>query len=129
VPALNRNACTEGTVAWTYEVGNGGPAWFTPALANLTGGSGLDIVVANYQTLEVLDFGIKGPVWRHSERTAQFFPSAIIDRGTTNAPASIFVPGWNDGKVYQFTTPKGSTMPAAAVWPTFMGANTRVGAK
>ena len=68
------SGCTEGTVGWKYTVGNGGSAWFTPALANVTGGNGLDIIVANYQTLEVLDYSLKQPVWRLQRRQRELLP-------------------------------------------------------
>ena len=76
LPTGSGSGCREGTVGWKYTVGNGGPAWFTPALANITGGNGLDIVVANYQTLEVLDYSLKRPVWRYNDASAQFFPAS-----------------------------------------------------
>jgi hypothetical protein len=129
LPAGTGSGCREGTVGWQYTVGNGGPAWFTPALANISGGNGLDIVAANYQTLEVLDYGLKRPVWRYNDASAQFYPTALVDRGTSAAPATIYVPGWANGKVTALTTPSGSPLPATTPWGTFMGANSRTGAK
>jgi hypothetical protein len=128
VPAYT-GSCTEGTVAWRYTVGNGGPAWFTPALADVTGSAGLDIVVANYTTLEVLDVGQRAPVWRYNDASAMFYPSAVIDRGVAGGPAAgIYVPGWANAKISKLTTPVGAKLPPVA-WPTFMGANSRSGSR
>ncbi|MDB4971169.1 MAG: hypothetical protein JWN44_6858 [Myxococcales bacterium] len=120
--------CVESQVAWTYTVGTGGPAWFTPVVANLVGSSALDIVVANYTTLEVVDFAQKGPPLRFTDTSAQFYPTAVVEAGANNAPgASLYVSGWSNGKVYKLQTPTG--FPVAADWPTFMGGNTRTGAR
>ncbi|MCU1280070.1 MAG: hypothetical protein JWM53_3616 [bacterium] len=128
VPAYT-GSCTEGTVAWRYTVGNGGPAWFTPALADLTGSGALDVVVANYQTVEVLDVTRRVPVWRYSDASAQFYPTAVIERGVRGgAGASIYVPGWSNGKVMKLTTPIGANLPPVE-WRTFMGANSRSGSR
>lgn len=126
--------CKEGTVAWTYSVGNGGPAWFTPALADLiddsasTRNPALEVVVANYNTLEVLHPIAKSVAFRVNDNTANFYPSALIERGTTSATASIYVPGWINGKVTKYTTPAGTFLPATN-WSSFMGGNTRTGAR
>lgn len=128
------SGCTEGTVSWQYAVGNGGPAWFTPALADLiddsttTRNAALEIVVANYNTLEILHPIAKQMAFRTNDATANFFPTALVERGTTAATASIYVPGWSNGKVTKYTTPAGSFLPATS-WPTFMGGNTRTGSR
>jgi ribosomal protein S6E (S10) len=128
VPAYT-GSCTEGTVAWQYTVGNGGDAWFTPALADLTGSGALDVVVANYNTVEVIDVAKKMPVWRYSDASAQFYPSAAIERGTKGgAGAGIYVSGWSNGTVMKLTTPVGGNLPPVD-WPTFMGANSRSGSR
>jgi hypothetical protein len=122
-------SCTEGTVAWQYTVGNGGDSWFTPALADLTGSAALDIVVANYQTVEVLDVTKKMPVWRYSDASAQFYPSAVVERGVRGGSgAGIYLSGWSNGKVIKLTTPVGANLPPVN-WPTFMGANSRSGSR
>lgn len=134
LPTKLGTGCTEGTVSWQYSVGNGGPAWFTPALADLiddsksTKNPALEIVVANYNTLEILHPIAKALAFRVSDTTANFYPSALVERGTTSAPASIYVPGWINGKVTKYTTPSGYFQPPMS-WPSFMGGNTRTGAR
>jgi hypothetical protein len=126
--ATSANCAGESQVAWTYTVGNGGPAWFTPVIANVAGSNALDIIVASYTTLEVIDFASRGPLLRFSDPTAQFYPSAVVEAGAKNAPgASVYVSGWANGKVYKLQTPTGWNIPAD--WPTFMGGNTRTGAR
>ena len=120
-------ACQDGVVKWTYTVGNGGPAWFTPAVANLTGSAVLDVVVANYDTLEVVNVATKSLAYRFVDSTAQFYPSAVIEGGGGGGAAQIYVSGWSNSKVYRLDTPTGAGVPAA--WPAFMGGNTRTGAR
>jgi hypothetical protein len=126
--------CTEGTVTWKYTVGNGGPAWFTPALADLiddtaiTSRPALEIVVANYQTLEILHPIVKQPALRYNDASAQFYPTALIESGSAAGPANIYVPGWSNGKVTKLTTPSGFKIPPTP-WTTFMGNNTRAGSR
>jgi hypothetical protein len=121
--------CVEGSVYMTHTVGNGGSAWFTPALGQLTGSSALDVVVATYDTLEVVNVAARTVAFSHFEAGATFYPSAVIQRMPT-APtgAAIYVSGWSNGKVYRFNTPAGSPSPAQD-WPTFMGSNTRTGGR
>ena len=122
--------CASGTPEWSYTVGTGGPAWFTPALADVTGSGTLDIVVASYTTLEVLDASLQQVAFRHSDPTATFYPSAVVEgrtgADTTTAAAAIYVSGWSNGKVYRLTTPSTSPVPGTD-WPTFMGSNARTG--
>jgi hypothetical protein len=126
--ATSPNCAGESQVAWTYTVGNGGPAWFTPVIADVAGSSAPDIIVASYTTLEVIDFAVKGPVLRFNDSSAQFYPSAVVEAGAKRAPgASIYVSGWSNGKVYKLQTPSGWNIPTD--WPTFMGGNTRTGAR
>ena len=125
------SGCTEGTVAWKYTVGNGGAAWFTPALADLvndTKNPALEIVVANYHTLEVLDYAKQGPILRYNDNSAEFYPSALVESGSANA--NIYVSGWSNGKVTKLSTPSASPfMSPPVAWPTFMGANSRSGSR
>jgi hypothetical protein len=136
VPKAVSGSCVEGTVAWKYTVGNGGPAWFTPALADLyndnTANPALEIVVANYNTLEVLDYAKQGPLLRYTDNSAQFYPTALIEQGSSSATANIYVSGWINGKVTKLTTPTSSStsyMIPPVAWPTFMGANSRSGSR
>jgi hypothetical protein len=122
--------CADGAVKWSYTVGNGGPSWFVPALADLTGNGALDIVVANYSTLEVVDAQAQQVAFRFSDPSATFFPSAVVEArsGGTGAAAAIYTSGWSNGKVYRLTTPSDATVPASD-WPGFMGSNSRTGAR
>ncbi len=131
VPDRPKSGCATGTVAWTHVVGNGGSAWFTPALADLVGTSAIDVVVANYNTVEVIDVQARQVAFRFNDPSANFFPSAVIERrvsGTTSPAASIYVSSWANGKVYRLTTPSTANVPVAD-WPTFMGNNQRTGAR
>jgi len=131
VPAAPSIGCATGSVKWTHAVGNGDYAWFTPALANLTGNGALDIVVATYNTIEVVDANAEESVLRFSDATAAFYPSAVIEKRTGDASspaASIYVSGWANGKVYKLNTPSSNPVPASD-WPTFMGNNARTGAR
>ncbi|MEO6951900.1 MAG: FG-GAP-like repeat-containing protein [Polyangia bacterium] len=124
--------CATGTPEWSYTVGTGGPAWFTPALADLTGSGALDIVVASYTTLEVVDASLEQVAFRFSDPTASFYPSAVVEArtgaDTTSPAAAIYASGWGNGKVYRLTTPSTSPVPGTD-WPTFMGNNARTGAR
>lgn len=125
-------SCATGTTEWSYTVGKGGSAWFTPALANVTGSGALDIIVASYTTLEVIDANLRQVAFRHSDPTATFYPSAVVEGRTgtdsTTAAAAIYVSRWSNGKVYRLTTPSTSPVPGTD-WPTFMGSNSRTGAR
>jgi hypothetical protein len=126
-PTASTGHCVEGTVLWSHTVGSGGPAWFTPALANLGGSSALDVVVASYQTLEVVDVAARSVLYTFADRDASFFPSAVIEPvGSGSSRARIYVSGWINGKVYGLTVPTTSTPTG---WLTFMGDNTRAGAR
>ena len=137
--------CADGFVKWTHTVGDGGDAWFTPALANLSGNDALDIVVASHTTLEVVDANAQTVAYRFSDPSATFFPSAVVaGRGfgypqsspwayvpppdPTLPAASIYVSGWDNGKVYHLTTPSDAPIPSQD-WLTFMGNNSRTGAR
>lgn len=122
--------CVESTVAESYRVGGGAAAssWFTPALAQLTGSAKLDVVVANYTTLDVFDASLNALAFRYVDNTATFFPSAVIER-VGNA-ASIYVSGWSNSTVYRIDLPAPAVAPGAMdFWPTFMGGNARTGAR
>ncbi len=128
IPTGTGSGCRSGTV-WSHVVGNGGPAWFTPALGNVTGGANLDVVVASYTTLEVVDVAAQTVAYSMTDSSASFYPSAVIERGSTSAPgASIYVSGWINSKVYRIDTPTGAPVPALN-WSTFMGDNTRTGSR
>ena len=124
--------CTEGTVAWKYTVGNGGSAWFTPALADVysdtTANPALEIIVANYETLEVLNYAAKGPILRYNDSSAQFYPSALVESASSNG--NIYVSGWSNGTVVKLTTPTSAPfMSPPTGWATFMGGNSRAGSR
>jgi hypothetical protein len=126
--------CINLSPSWTYTVGNGGSAWFTPALASLvtptvsTTKTALNIVAANYNTLEVIDYNQRSPIYRYSDISASFYPSAIIEPGNASNGANIYVSGWSNGEVVKLQTPAGQPIPAQS-WPTFMGSNTRIGSR
>jgi hypothetical protein len=124
-------ACAAGAVVRAQPIGGGGSAWFTPALADLTGGSGLDVVAATYTTIEVIDVEADGDVaFERIEASATFYPSAVVEAGPGGGAegARIYVSGWLDGKVHQLLTPANSKVPADE-WLTFMGGNMRTGAR
>ncbi len=121
--------CSEGNVEYTHQVGNGGSAWFTPALGDLDGNDALDIVVASYRTLEVVNVQDDRVGFRITQADATFYPSAVVEKGSTNATrpkARIYVSGWVNGKVYRFNTPDNAKRPTTNWW-TFMGNNQRTG--
>ena len=123
------SGCTEGTVGWKYTVGNGGPAWFTPALANITGGNGLDIIVANYQTLEVLDYSLKRPVWRYNDASAQVLPDGARRSRHDGRAGDASTCRLDQRQGDRADHAEGRAAAAASAWSTFMGANTRSGSK
>jgi hypothetical protein len=110
------------------QIGMGGRAWFTPALANLYGGPALEVVVASHTSLEVHNIQ-NGGMMSAVDSTASFYPSAVIEPrtgGSTSPAAQIYVSGWVNGKVYRYNTPNSSSVPANT-WSTFMGNNQRTG--
>ncbi len=120
-----------GCVAGNYDVqayqigGIGGGSWFTPVVANLTGSPGLEIVVATYTTLEVVEVTAAGTAqaaYRAFEPTATFYPSAIVV--PNGGGAALYVSGWQNGSVYRYdlsgTAPGGD-------WHSFMHNNRRTG--
>ena len=76
----------------------------------------------------VLDASLQQVAFRHSDPTATFYPSAVVEgrTGTDTTTAAIYVSGWSNGKVYRLTTPSTSPVPGTD-WPTFMGSNARTG--
>jgi hypothetical protein len=129
--AATDGSCTDGSVSWTHQVGEGGSAWFSPALADLTGDGALDVVVANYNTLEVVDVHAREVSMRFSDPTACFYPSAVVERlgnGLGAPAAAIYVSGWSNSKVYRLTTPTTAPIPALD-WGTFAGDNGRMGSR
>jgi hypothetical protein len=105
--------CSEGVVQWSTTVTGGGDAYFSPALGNLAGGAGLDIVAASYTTIDVIDAEAQSVAYTYTDATATFTPTAIIQSTSyASAPGRIWVSGWQNGKVYQFATRTGSPKPA-----------------
>ena len=97
-------------------------------LGQLVGGSGLDVVAATYKTLEVIDVQARALAHRYSDATAAFYPSAVIDRGSSSSAtpgAYVYVSGWQNELIYRFDTPDGAPRPVR--WNTFMGNNQRTG--
>lgn len=123
--------CTEGQLVWEYTVGNGGDAWFTPSLGNVVGDTHLDVLVANYQTVEVVDVAARQPEYRFSAAGARFYPHGLIQPGpgSTGNPGSFFyLTGWSNHMIYRLAGPVNAPVPAAG-WFTFMGDNQRTGAR
>ncbi|MCK6549723.1 VCBS repeat-containing protein [Myxococcota bacterium] len=127
-PATPGVGCTDGTITWEYTVGNGGNSWFTPALGNMAGNTKLDVAVANYNTVEVIDVDARRPEFRFSAGTASFYPSVAIQGGTTGGQgAFLHLSGWGNSTVYRLATPFNQPFPSP--WLSFMGGNTRTGAR
>lgn len=112
-----------------YQIGVGGGSWWTPALANLYGDDGVEIVAASYDTLEILYYanGRLNVAHRAVDASATFYPSAAIQRRPSGAGAAarIYVSGWINGLIYRFNTPSSAPLPTS--WSTFMGNNARTG--
>jgi hypothetical protein len=112
--------CIEGEILYTRIVGDGGGAWYTPGLANVAGGNGLDIITANYNNLEIIDVELDRVAYRFVDTSAFFYPSPIIMKGASTAPAALLVSGWGNGKVYRLNTRPGSPVPSSQ-WTHAMG--------
>lgn len=112
--------CLDGGIIYQKIINGGEPAWFTPGLANISGGSGLDIVAASYTTLEVIDVEGNRVSYRYSDSSAYFYPSPIILRNSIANPSAVIVSGWGNGKIYRLDTKRYSPMPTRA-WPHSMG--------
>jgi len=122
-------SCVEATVEATTFVG-GSWSWFTPGLADLVGGTGLEIVAAGYEVLEVLEMetGSLRVRYRATEPEATFYASPTITPGVdgpSGPAARITVNGWLNGVIYQFGTRNNDNTPAP--WSTFLGNNARTG--
>ncbi len=127
-PQATPGECQEGVIEWEYVMDDGAPAWFTPALGQLTGGDAIDVVVASETTLEVVDVQARTVAYRFVDPTAQFYPSAVVAPGSDgpNSPAAhIFVSGWSNGAVYRLDTNPGAPRPNP--WVGYMGGNERTG--
>jgi hypothetical protein len=115
--------CVEGRYEVVHTVGGGGSAWFTPALADVTGDSAVDIITATYTDLEILDAadGSVTVTYAGNEPSASFYPSAaVVERA---GGTSVYVSGWANGSVYRFDLSGAPT----DEWPTMMGDNERTG--
>jgi len=122
-------SCVEATVEATSFVG-GSWSWFTPALADLVGDAGVEIIAAGYEVLEVLemDAGALRVVYRATEPEATFYASPTVTPGIdgpTGPAARITVNGWLNGVIYHYGTQDSDNTPEA--WSTFMGNNQRTG--
>lgn len=127
--------CRAGTVKWSISLETNGSAWFTPALGSLAGNDTiLDVVVASYHTINVVNVAARQIAYRLVLPDAQFYPSAVMEPIGSGATkhAAIYLSGWSDHNVYRFDTPNGSPQPSAAAgqnWVSFMGDNLRTGAR
>jgi hypothetical protein len=114
--------CALGAYEADHAVGTDGRSWFTPALADVTGGSAPEIVTASYHTLQIISLeGALSVTYEATESTATFYPSAsVVNRA---GAASVFVSGWSNGAVYRYDLDQLATI----AWPTMMGGNARAG--
>ena len=88
----------------------------------------LDVIAASNTRLEVIDVKNRSVLASFDDSTATFAPSAIVvDAATPNGVRELYVSGWRNSKVYRLTLPAVAT--STNDWPTFMGGNTRTGAR
>ena len=117
-----------GTIVWQHTIKAGDFSSFTPVLYDVNGDGVLDVIAASNTRIEIIDVKNRNVMLTFDDATATFAPSAIIlDAATPNGVRELYVSGWRNSKVYRLT------LPAAAIstndWPTFMGNNTRTGAR
>ena len=117
-----------GTIVWQHTIKAGDFSSFTPVLYDLNGDGVLDVIAASNTRLEVIDVKNRNVLASFDDSTATFAPSAIVvDAATPNGVRELYVSGWRNSKVYRLTLPAVAT--STNDWPTFMGGNTRTGAR
>ncbi|MCC6334266.1 MAG: VCBS repeat-containing protein [Myxococcales bacterium] len=117
-----------GTIVWQHVIKAGDRSSFTPVLYDVTGDGVLDVIAASNTRLEVIDVRRRAVLLAYDDATAVFAPSAAIANASTgSAVRELYVSGWKNSKVYRFDLP--STATSTNDWPTFMGGNTRTGAR
>ncbi|MEW5739104.1 MAG: FG-GAP-like repeat-containing protein [Myxococcota bacterium] len=117
-----------GTIVWQHVIKAGDKSSFTPVLYDVTGDGVLDVIAASNTRLEVLDVRRRAVLLAYDDATAVFAPSAVIANAATASSArELYVSGWRNSKVYRFDLP--TTATSTNDWPTFMGGNTRTGAR
>lgn len=124
-PPPSAGICVQGTTRFTQVIGTGGDSWFTPALANVAGLSGIDIITANYTNLEIIEPQQDRVAYRFTDPTATFYSSLTVTRGSASGPANIVISGWLNSRVYRLDTRPGAPYPSG--WNHAMGSPRRQG--
>lgn len=121
-------ATAGGTIVWQHTIKAGDRSSFTPALYDVNGDGVLDVIAASNTRLEIIDVRNRRVLLTFDDPTAAFAPSAVVaNADTSSGVLELYVSGWKNSKVYRLTLP--ATATSTTGWPTFMGGNTRSGAR
>jgi hypothetical protein len=117
-----------GTIVWQHTIKAGDRASFTPVLYDVNGDGVLDVIAASNTRLQIIDVRNRRVLLTFEDPTAAFSPSAVVANGDTGSDVrELYISGWKNSKVYRFTLP--ATATSTNDWTTFMGGNTRTGAR
>lgn len=120
-------ATAGGTIVWKHTIKAGEGASFTPVLYDVTGDGVLDVIAASRTRLEVIDVKNRRVVLAFEDPTASFTPSAVVANADGTGARELYLPGWRNSKVYRIPLP--ATATSTNDWTTFMGGNSRTGAR
>lgn len=120
-------AAAGGLIVWQHTIKAGEGSAFTPILYDVTGDGVLDVIAASKTRLEVIDVKNRNVVLAFEDPTATFTPSGVIANADGAGARELYVTGWRNSKVYRLPLPATATSPND--WTTFMGGNTRTGAR